>query len=332
MSIRKKKLILGMPRTFSTYKVIIDRLEQLGYEVIDISYDNDVFKYKNLWDRFINLVRKIFLNDKGYKSKLRFESLGSSILNKLKHIDGKADYCLLIRADIYPRNVIKEILLKSNKTIAYQWDGVDRFPAIKDLIDLFDRFYIFDKKDANLIQGNYLETTNFYFNHLDDKKVSPKINTFFFVGSFIKCRWDEIQATSNLILQNLGIPKFILYTNDNTAINNNSFEGISFITTPISYEDTIKLTLEHHILVDFLTKVHAGLSFRVFEAIGYRRKLITNNSDVKSYDFYHPDNIYILGEENRTISDFIKSPYFDIDEEIISKYSFDNWIKNILEN
>ena len=59
MSIRKKKLILGMPRTFSTYKVIIDRLEQLGYEVIDISYDNDVFKYKNLWDRFINLVRKI---------------------------------------------------------------------------------------------------------------------------------------------------------------------------------------------------------------------------------------------------------------------------------
>ena len=99
MNSDKKRIIFGMPRSFSFYRVIIDRLEQLGYEVYDVSYHDENFKYKNLWDRFVNLLRKTFLNDKGYKSKLKFKSFGNSVVQKLDQIDGQVDYCLLIRAD-----------------------------------------------------------------------------------------------------------------------------------------------------------------------------------------------------------------------------------------
>lgn len=321
-----------MPRTFSIYKVMVGRLEQLGFEVIDISYDDDVFKYRNIWDRFVNLIRKTIFNDKGYKNRLKFKSLGKSVLKKLAKIEGKTDYCLLIRADIYPKEVIEEIVSKSTKAIAYQWDGVERYPAIKPLVGLFDRFYVFDKKDAGSDNSNYLSTTNFYFGHLYDKTKKPLSKTFFFIGSFMKSRWEEIQATSKLILQNLGIPKFVLFTKDKNVLNQYVHEGIEFVDTPINYEEMIKLSLEHEVLVDFLTNVHTGLSFRVFEAIGYQRKLVTNNTDVRNYDFYHCNNIYILGEETRSLSDFIREPYHKIDDKILVQYDFDNWIKNMLEN
>ncbi|MDH5825348.1 hypothetical protein [Sphingobacterium faecium] len=332
MNKSKPKLILGMPRTFSIYKVMVDRLEQLGFEVIDISYDDDVFKYKNLWDRFVNLIRKSIFNDKGYKNRLKFKSLGNAVLKKLEQIEGKADYCLLIRADIYPMEVIEEICLKSNKAIAYQWDGVERYPAIKPLIGLFDRFYVFDRRDASSESSNYLSATNFYFGHLNHKEIIPLKKTFFFIGSFMKCRWEEIQRTAKCIIQNDGIPNFLLFTKDENITNHYTCDGIKFIDTPINYEETIKLTLENQVVVDFLTNVHTGLSFRVFEAIGYQRKLVTNNVDVKKYDFYHPNNIYILDNETRSLADFINEPYIVIEDEVLQKYNFDYWIKNMLEN
>jgi hypothetical protein len=77
---------------------------------------------------------------------------------------------------------------------------------------------------------------------------------------------------------------------------------------------------------------HSGLSFRVFEAIGYSRKLITNNNEVKSYDFYHPNNIYVLDNDERTLGEFLNVPYAEIHPEIVDRYNFDNWIFRILEN
>lgn len=328
----KKTLILGMPRTFGIYKVIIDRLKQLGFEVIDISYDDDVFKYKNLWDRFVNLVRKTIFNDRGYKNRLKFRSLGNSVLNQLLKIEGKADYCLLIRADIYPAEVVKEIVSKSNKAIAYQWDGVERYPAVKSLIGLFDRFYVFDKEDMNAEGSHYLSTTNFYFEHLYNKKIKLNANTFFFVGTFMKSRWEEIQKTAKLIVQNSGIPNFILFSKDKNLSNQYGCEGIKLVDSPLDYEEMVKKILENDILVDFLTNVHTGLSFRVFEAIGYQKKLLTNNIDIKNYDFYHPNNIYIIGHEDRSLADFIKLNYQKIDDNTLNQYNFDNWIIKMLEN
>jgi hypothetical protein len=43
------------------------------------------------------------------------------------------------------------------------------------------------------------------------------------------------------------------------------------------------------------------LIFRVFEALGYKKKLITNNQDITSYDFYNENNIFVITNENYQI-------------------------------
>ena len=80
--------------------------------------------------------------------------------------------------------------------------------------------------------------------------------------------------------------------------------------------------------------VHNGLSFRFFEALYYQKKLITNNTDIINYEFYNPNNIMIIDYNNYTqasILEFLDKEYVNIDSEIINKYSFDNWLKRILE-
>jgi hypothetical protein len=61
--------------------------------------------------------------------------------------------------------------------------------------------------------------------------------------------------------------------------------------------------------------------------------MITNNKSIVNYDFYHPNNIFILTDSNLdSLEDFVKLPYVEIPEEIVMKYNFKNWIKKILEN
>lgn len=329
--IHKKSIILGMPRTFSIYRVLVERLGQLGFEVVDISYNDDEFKYQNIWDRLVNLFRKTILRDKGYKNRLKFKTLGLDVINCLKQLEHPADYCLLIRADIYPQEIIDQIRHKSNKMIAYQWDGIERYPAIKKLVTKFDRFYVFDTEDANNADERFILTTNFYFGHLNNIKVKPKLSSFFFIGTFMKVRWPQIQEFVRLIIQNRGTPNFYLYTQKNLS-REYLLNGINYINYPLSYHENINLALQNEVFVDFLVDAHKGLSFRVFEAIGYGRKLITNNKEVKKYDFYHPNNIYVLNEEKRTLEEFLNISYIQIDSKILNRYNFDYWIYQILEN
>jgi len=64
----------------------------------------------------------------------------------------------------------------------------------------------------------------------------------------------------------------------------------------------------------------------------YQKKLITTNTQIRYYDFYHPDNIFIWdGLSFDGITDFLKQPYYEIDTPIKERYSFGNWIRYILD-
>ena len=72
-------------------------------------------------------------------------------------------------------------------------------------------------------------------------------------------------------------------------------------------------------------------SWRALEAMFYRKKLITNFKDIKEYDFYKKDNIFIIGEDDlNNIKNFVNTGYVDIPENIIKKYTIDGWIENFI--
>ncbi|WP_286732963.1 MULTISPECIES: hypothetical protein [Sphingobacterium] len=327
----KKRVIVGMPTSFGFYKIINSRLEQLGFEVIDVSFQDHEFKYKNLADRLYNLFRKVFLGDRTYKAKLKFLAAGNGILTSLQNLKGKADYGLIIRSDIYPMFVMDLIRAKTEVLLGYQWDGLNRYPTIKDKLKYFDRFYFFDQGDiVTAKEGNnkVIPITNFFFSHLQNLETAIQKNTFLFLGSYISSRMRNIVNTEKLINDSGGFTRFMVYSDDSKLVKED-FPNIQFIQEQIEYIDYIKLVLTSEYLVDLLVDSHEGLSFRVFESIGYKKKLLTNNKTIRQYDFYHPNNVFILGDEQRLLEEFLILPYVEIRKDIIEKYDFDNWILRI---
>lgn len=85
------------------------------------------------------------------------------------------------------------------------------------------------------------------------------------------------------------------------------------------------------IIIDVQHPKQTGLTMRCFEALGAKRKLITTNTCIQGYDFYHPDNILIVDRQNPVIpASFYNVPYREIPDNIYVKYSLDNWIKIVL--
>lgn len=86
-------------------------------------------------------------------------------------------------------------------------------------------------------------------------------------------------------------------------------------------------------MIDIAHPNQKGLSMRPFEALGLKRKLITNNTDIKNYDFYNENNIFVVNDFNNIeIPDsFLNNPYEELPDKIYEKYYIKNWLKTILE-
>ena len=320
----RKRIILGLTQSFDFSDVMESELKKLGFDVINIAYPDHVFKYKNYLQRIQNFFMKSLLNDKHFKNKLKFKPFEKSIKTKLNSTP-IADYALIIRPDIYPEEILKLIKARSKTMIGYQWDGLERFKSVKDYIPLFDRFFAFDIAEKNY-GNNILPLTNFYFEN-NDIVTNSKNNIAFFLGSYFKSRMEIIgQCAENL--SKFGTkPNFYLFAKDDAI----DYPNIQFISEAISYSQYLTFLKEASIVADFLNPVHGGLSFRVFEAIGYKKKLITTNKAIRNYDFYNPSNIFVLENNNwGALAQFLAGNYEPIPEEIIKKYSFQNWIHYIL--
>ena len=69
-------------------------------------------------------------------------------------------------------------------------------------------------------------------------------------------------------------------------------------------------------ILDYNQEGQVGLTLRPMEALFLEKKLITNNKDIKNYDFYNPSNIFILGENNiEDIKEFINKPYEKVEQK-----------------
>lgn len=89
---------------------------------------------------------------------------------------------------------------------------------------------------------------------------------------------------------------------------------------------------ENSVLLELKRSDNNGCTFRSIDCIGMKKKLITNNKDIVNEDFYSPNNILIIDENNIEIpKEFIYSPYEDLPKEIYEKYSLENWVKQLLD-
>ncbi|MEJ8597941.1 hypothetical protein JSO62_04455 [Riemerella anatipestifer] len=322
-----KTILFGAPKTYNISIQIIENLKAIGFNVIDASFEQK-YKYKSVKDRLVNFFRKTFLNDKNYKNILRFNVHRDRIIKEIN--DAKPiDYALFIRPDLFPIDFIQSIRSQVGTSIAYQWDGMNRFEHIKNYIHLFDRFFVFDEVD---LKDGFLPTTNFYFDYHNLETTNAPSNIVYFIGAYVKDRYQILPSIVKEIYKAGFTPNINICNGDKKQIDEQKYEGIKVITDIVSFEDNLKQVKSCDVLLDLLNNIHNGLSFRVFESIGYQKKLLTNNPYVKQFDFYNENNIFVFDENNlNLIPEFLQKPYQPLPHSIREKYSFSNWIRYILD-
>lgn len=324
---KKGKFLLVMPDYSDFPKLFLENLEKEGFAPYLITDKVSKFKYKGS-ESVKNFFVKNILRNKEYKQGLIKKHFLDELNKNLSDIPEELDYILVIRPDNFPVPFIKNLKNKTRKLIAYQWDGIEKFPEVKNYFSLFDTFFCFEKIESQL---NIKPITNFYFDHLPpaEKEYNTEMPKLYFVGLYWKSREEKIDR---FIDEVSGFPIelsiFIQYFKEPEKKNSR----IQYIQDRISFRENLEKVKDADILLDFVDPLHNGLSIRFFEGMYYRKKVITDNIMVKNYDFYHPDNIFVVENNNyKNIEQFLKTPYFELPTEIVKKYSFSNWLKEVIK-
>ncbi|MDR0437872.1 MAG: hypothetical protein LBH22_06170 [Bacteroidales bacterium] len=216
---------------------------------------------------------------------------------------------------------IVEYIMSKNRNvriILWYWDPVSRTCSP----ELFDRkrceIWSFDPIDCETYDMNY--NTTFYFNDIQ----LPHKNIIYdvcFVG-YDKGRRKEIKRVEQM-LTNVKCKTNFYIVDDDAAKRN--YKG----TCPlISYEKTLEYIAESKAILDILQDNQVGLTVRSMEALFFKKKLITTQVSIKTQDFYHPDNIFILDIDNiEDFPSFLGKPYVETPRNIVENYDFANWIR-----
>lgn len=268
-------------------------------------------------NRYCSIINRIFrkyFGERRLPYRLVFGKNLIKIFRKLKSGDKivVSDYiqpCLF--------HAIKELISPDVSVSLWLWNPIKNnkevINNIKRIESLGIKCSTFDSGDANQLNLTCLNTFyNMNVEDCNDNEVGLKYD-FYFLG-VLKDRGDSISE----IQHNLSSYKclFILPSQPSEYI---------------SYEDNIKNIKSTRCLIDITQKLQYDITLRPLEAIAYKRKLITNNVNIKKYPFYCPENIFIWGiDPIESLADFLESPYVDkLSKDVINQFDINHWLDRV---
>ena len=243
---------------------------------------------------------------------------------------GHFDHAVVICPERWRPADLKAILARARRSVVYYWDGFDHFPVYRETLGLFDRRCTFDPLDAERY-GLHLVPN---FHDGDDREPpvpepEPEADVFF-IGAGTDRLPRLLQIAERLKARGLRLAIRLLI-DDPEVRRRHAGAPIDFIDRPIPPEEARTLIRHSRVLLDVHKEVQRGLSFRAFEAMGARRKLITTNPDIVNYDFYDPENIHVWRPEGEPPPErFFSDPYRDPPPETFRKYGQENWVRTVL--
>jgi len=310
-------------------KHIVTTLRNKGFEATHINFGK--YQHANFLERIKNAYAKLFLKQNPKKTKRQ-----EYILETLVQL-GKQDQILVINPDLIDKKYHLEIKKHTHKYIAYLYDSMARYPVNHLLDGVFDNIFSFDPDDVK--QFNFQKTTNYIY--LDKQPLrfleTPKYQAF-----YIGTRDSRLRLLKE-IAQKLDFLKiaylFIIVEKKNWKkkiaalfFKDKEINAIQYRKHRVHQEDMGSFYDQTNVIVDLVRDQQSGLSFRIFEAMAFQKKIITSNTSIKEYDFYDPKNIMILDENQLHIDpDFFKTPYVPIPENIYNNYTLSHWVKLVFE-
>ena len=234
------------------------------------------------------------------------------------------------------------------KTFLFLWDTFKtQQPRYFDYLPKFDYVFSFDRNDAQkygliYFPDFYIDKENNILEPIYDLSFVGTMNdkSTFFRGHLLSkinkyCRENNLKTflylkylkskfNSNFI--RVFIRKIIYYKYNN-EINKYIKEGFLYEKS-LSLEQVDKIFNQSKVILDLNHNNRQGMTINCITAIAKGKKLITTNKDIKNEDFYSPENIYIIDENNPILNiEFFKNEPQPID---LSHLRLDNWLKYIL--
>lgn len=306
-------------------KHIVSALQKKGIDSFHIKIGG--FKHKNSWSRVTNAMSKLFLN-KNPKLKKRQEYIIETLEKK-----GIQDQILVINPELIEKEYHLKIKSFTHKYIAYLYDSVDRCPVEHLLEGVFDEIYSFDKEDIK--KYGFKETTN--YNYISSEPVrqtkKPKFEVLY-IASFdkrldtvfkLKKAFKKIKVNFRFIIVGKKTSLFKLKNKFSDTISD-----LDLRRKRIEQEDLKELYNDTKVILDIVRDNQTGLSFRVFEAMAFEKKLITNNQNISGYDFYNPNNILVIENDKYDFDNtFFETEYQPLSENTYYKYTIDHWVTKV---
>lgn len=259
------------------------------------------------------VCRKIFSNYRIPASKI----LGGNIRQELMSLGVKDTVLVADYTDICLFYAINRIVKPEVKKCLWIWNPVkihlrDKMFSIYKKIELFGfEISTFDKGDSiRYSQKLY----NQFFRMRENISKEEEEYDFYFIG-FEKNRGE-----------------ILTYLKEKLKNYRCYFKIVHKVSESIPYNQNIANIKKSRCIIEIVQSGQEGITLRPLEAIACGKKLLTNNKNIKQYDFYSPQNVFILGEDAlENIDQFINSAYLSIQPNIINKYDIANWLKQYIQ-
>ena len=210
----------------------------------------------------------------------------------------------------------------------------DNVPAKKGKIFLEDlkklpsnvEVWTYDKQDSNDYGFKYNKS---FFTEGTKKRVKEALGTDDIVDVAFVANNKGREAIIKNVYTNLkkyGLRLYFYVLNAEGLIENRCIDNKT-----LDYGDYLKILNKSRAVLDIVNNGNYGLTLRVLESLVAKKKLITNYLDIKEFDFYNSNNIFLIGEDDwEEIVEFLSTPYDEISEDIIESYSESAWIDRFL--
>ena len=209
------------------------------------------------------------------------------------------------------------------RIIVWYWNMITKKNVIPGKYRKTCEVWSFDQQDC--MRYKLQKNIQFYFHSEVRQDILPQYDAIF-VGKD-KGRWEVVMDMKRR-LENCNLKLYINVVKDTSMIKKinirnrrNKYERL------LDYKEVLRIINESSCIIDVPQPGQTGLTVRTLEALFYKKKLISTNMSLRSYEFYRPENILIWNSEcdNDTIIDFFRKPYKEIADV---QFAFENWIDN----
>ena len=327
----KRKLLLIMPNFFDYPQAICEELEKMWYEV-------DCFDDRPSTNGMVKAIIRVNKNLIGQYINRYFEKVMKTVRAK------KYDVVFLISGQSlsFSEDMIQQIKDEQPqaKYVLYQWDSLKNFPYIEKIEPYFDKCYSFDKNDV-ATHENLKFLPLFYtrrYENIGNSKKREFQYDFCFVGTAHPKKYKFIQMMTRQ-LKEVYPNQFVYYFFPsrivffyrklmNPELRHAHYSEFHF--DPLAGKEMDRVFANSKCVLDSAQAGQIGLTIRVLEALGAKKKLITTNEDVVNYDFYREENIYVYDGHFDLKAPFFNSDYVEVENSVYEKYSLRNWLKEII--